>query len=81
MAVEIMSWPMTAKVWDRARMQLVGFVMSLLNHVVVTSVNRSIYSFLTSGDFCHLLINFANSLDPNQVGQNIGPELVFLKGF
>ena len=27
------------------------------------------------GDFCHLLITFANSLDPDQDGQNIGPDL------
>ena len=26
-------------------------------------------------DFCHLLITFANSLDPDQDGQNIGPDL------
>ena len=31
--------------------------------------------FLTSGDFCHLLINFANSLDPDQDRQNVGPNL------
>ena len=32
-------------------------------------------SLPTSGDFCHLLITFANSLDPDQAGQNIGPDL------
>ena len=32
-------------------------------------------SFLSSGDFCHLLINFANSLDPGQEQQNVGPDL------
>ena len=34
-----------------------------------------INSFLASGDFCCLLIVFANSLDPGQYQQNICPEL------
>ena len=29
-----------------------------------------------SGDFCFLLIIFANSLDPDQGRQNVGPDLV-----
>ena len=32
-------------------------------------------SFPASGDFCHLLIIFANSLDPDQDRQNVGPDL------
>ena len=32
-------------------------------------------SFLASGDFCHLLITFANSLDPDQNGQDVGPDV------
>ena len=28
-----------------------------------------------SGDFCHLLITFANSLDPDQDQQNLRPDL------
>ena len=28
-----------------------------------------------SGEFCHLLITFANSLDPDQEPQNVGPGL------
>ena len=28
-----------------------------------------------SSDFCHLLISFANSLDPDQARQNAGPDL------
>ena len=32
-------------------------------------------SFLASGDFCRLLITFANSLDPDQDRQNVGPDL------
>ena len=31
--------------------------------------------FPTSGDFCNLLIIFANSLDPDQAQQNVGPDL------
>ena len=32
-------------------------------------------SLPASGDFCHLLITFANSLDPDQARQNVGPDL------
>ena len=32
-------------------------------------------SFLSCGDFCHRMINFANSLDPDPDQQNIGPDL------
>ena len=32
-------------------------------------------SFPASGDFYHLLITFANSLDPGQARQNVGPDL------
>ena len=32
-------------------------------------------SFPTSRDFCRLLITFANSLDPDQARQNVGPDL------
>ena len=35
----------------------------------------SVNSFLANGDFCHWLIGYANSLDPDQDGQNIGPDL------
>ena len=31
--------------------------------------------FLTLHDFCHLLLTFANSLDPNQDRVNVGPDL------
>ena len=31
--------------------------------------------FLTKGVFCHLLITFANSLDPDQARQYVGPGL------
>ena len=32
-------------------------------------------SLLARGDFCCLLITFANSLDPDQAQQNVGPDL------
>ena len=34
-----------------------------------------INSFHASGDLCRLLIIFANSLDPDQAQQNVGPDL------
>ena len=39
---------------------------------------RKLYVFNSlpaSGNFCHLLITFANSLDPDQACQNVGPDL------
>ena len=35
----------------------------------------TINSFPASGNFCRLLIIFANSLDPDQARQNVGPDL------
>ena len=32
-------------------------------------------SFLASGDFCHLMIIFADSLDPDQDRRCVGPNL------
>ena len=37
------------------------------------SVTLFLNSFHASGDFCPRLITFANSLDPDQVGQNVAP--------
>ena len=34
-----------------------------------------LYSFLASGNFCSLLITFANSLDPNQDRHNVNADL------
>ena len=34
-----------------------------------------INTFLASGNFCRLLINFANSFDLDQDRQNVGPDL------
>ena len=42
----------------------------------VVSRSCSVFNYLpTSGDFCRLLITFANSLDPDQARQNVGPDL------
>ena len=43
--------------------------------IQVISVEAFLNSFPTSGNFCHLLITFANSLDPDKARQNIGPDL------
>ena len=43
----------------------------------VVSRSCSVVNFLPArGNFCHLLITFANSLDPDQARQNVGPDLV-----
>ena len=63
------------------------FLIFLETEFVVLSTLRN--SFPTSGDFCCLLITFANSLDPDRAWQNItwsGSKLfdtlvVFLKDF
>ena len=43
------------------------------------NVNLQIYKvfqlFLATGDFCHLLITFANGLDPDQDHPNVGPDM------
>ena len=44
-------------------------------NIIIYSMIR-VNSFLASGDFCHLQITFANSLDPDQDRQNVGPDLV-----
>ena len=35
----------------------------------------AVNSFLASGDYCRLRLTFANSLDPDQDQQNVGPDL------
>ena len=42
----------------------------------VVSRSCSVFSSLpASGNFCHLLITFANNLDPDQARQNVWPDL------
>ena len=40
-----------------------------------TNLNIFVNSFHAKGNFCHLLITFANSLDPDQEWQKVGPDL------
>ena len=42
---------------------------------IVWSPILTLNSFPTSGYFCHLLITFANSLDPDKAQQNVGLDL------
>ena len=37
--------------------------------------SQNIYFLLSSGKFCCLLITFANSLDPDEDQQKVGPDL------
>ena len=42
----------------------------------VVSSSCSVFNFLPASDnFCNLLITVINSLDPDQAGQNVGPDL------
>ena len=43
--------------------------------------NSSIISFCVSGDNCRLPITFANSLDPDQDQQNVGPDSTLGKNY
>ena len=52
----------------------INFSQSLSQKVVSTSYFVS-NSLPTRGDFCCLLITFANSSDPDQARQNVGPDL------
>ena len=51
--------------------ELLHFPLPLMIHF-----NQLFNCLLSRGDFCHLLITFANSLDPDQDRQNVGPDLV-----
>ena len=41
----------------------------------VQMTDKTLYSLLPGDTFCHLLITFAKSLDPDQAPQNVGPDL------
>ena len=49
--------------------------MLLANMVNNKNLMSLLKSFLAYGDFSCLLITFANSLDPDQDRQNVGPDL------
>ena len=51
-------------------------VLARTYKVHVASISCSVFNSLpTSGDLCHLLITFANSLEPDQARQNVAPAL------
>ena len=56
-------------------MQALGGIVPIFNYMV--SLEHLILCLLvtTNDDFCHLLITFANSLEPDQAWQNVGPDL------
>ena len=47
----------------------------MLHHWVMDLYILILNSFPASGDLRSLLITFANSLDPDQARQNVGPDL------
>ena len=49
--------------------------MKLFLAKVLGSSYSVLNSLPASGNFCNLLITFANSLDPDQARQNVGPDL------
>ena len=49
--------------------------MKLLLAKVLATSCFAFNSLPTRGDFCCLIITFANSLDPDQAQQNVGPDL------
>ena len=53
----------------------VTFDLGLKSKLLVIMAQCFLSSSLASGDFCCLLITFANSLDPDQDRQNVGPDL------
>ena len=58
--------------WSKANIGRVPFKKITEN---LKCVCRLFNSFHDSGDFCRLLITFANSLDTDQARQNVGPDL------
>ena len=47
----------------------------LFAHALPVFQSNSGLQRVYSWDFCHLLITFANSLEPDQGRQNVGPDL------
>ena len=59
----------------KKKYQLLSVLTVNSHQVRYCSLYMSIYSFFACRDFCHLLITFANSLDPDQDRHNVGPDL------
>ena len=59
--------------WKKLEPNEIGFSQGFSQKEVLRSF---VFNFLyASGDVCHLLITFANSLDPDQAQQNVRPDL------
>ena len=62
--------------WKKLEPNKIDFSRGFSQEVVSRSCSVfKFYSLPASGNFCHLLITFANSLDPDQARQNVGPDL------
>ena len=60
--------------WKKLEPNEINFSQGFSQKVVSTSC--FVFNlFPARGDFCCLLITFANSLDPDQARQNVGPNL------
>ena len=60
--------------WKKLEPNEINFSQDFSQKVVSTSC-FVFNSLLTRGDFCWLMIKFANSLDPDQARQNVEPDL------
>ena len=60
--------------WRKLEPNGIDFSQGFSHKVVSRSFSVS-NSLPASDNFCHLLITFANSLDPVQARQNVGPDL------
>ena len=57
------------------KVKVIGQKAGICDGVPSTSALVLYLTLLARGDFCCLLITFANSLDPDQARQNVGPDL------
>ena len=66
--------PNTLAKWKKFESNEIDFSQHFSQKVV--SRNCSAFNSLpASGNFCHLLIAYANNLDPDQAPHNAGPDL------
>ena len=60
--------------WNKLQPNEIDFSQGF-SQEVISRICSVFNSLPASGDFCHLLIAFANSLDPDQARKNAGPDL------
>ena len=60
--------------WKKSESNVIDFSQGFSQKIVSRSCS-AFNSLPASGNFCHLLITFANSLDPDQARQNVEPDL------